>query len=210
MRKIDLCRLILFVAPLLVLQGAKCPEIPEMQDVTVTAVDDEFVQLDFEARGTINTESGTVTIDIAELLEDLEDNDIDPDMIDTVVVHSILYGVTAYNETVTDRRIVNGDLTVTREDTHESAVIFDNLTVDVFPLLSEFVAAPITPTGVEYLNRLMADVLIALRTGSPSEFLVTGLVSGVSEPTERETNFDWAVRIYYQVMGHVEVERPDM
>jgi len=208
MRKTMLWKLILFVGPLLILQGAKCPGIPEMEDVSVTAVAEEYVDLEFEARGSINAESDVVTIDIDDLREELEDNDIDVGTIDTVVVHSILYGVTAYNEAETDRSIVNGRLELTRLDTDESAVLFDDVDVAVHPLLGELVAPPLAPGGVGFLNELMGDVLEALHTGTPSEFAVTGAVSGQSEPTERETNFDWRVRIYYQVAGEVEVERP--
>jgi hypothetical protein len=211
-RKAVLLRLAMFCGMLLVLQGAKCPQIPEMETVEVTAVAEEYVEMEFVAEGSINYHQDEVTIDVLELLSDLEEADIEVDQIDTVLVHAILYGVTVCDECeqYTDRRIVDGHLEVTRKDTQESAVIFDNVDVDVCPLIGELVPAPIEPGAADFINELLADVLVALKTGSPSTFELEADVSGLSEPQERDTNFDWRVRIVYQVKGRVEVERPSL
>jgi len=210
MRKAVPLRLAMFCGMLLVLQGAKCPQIPEMETVEITAVAEEYVEMEFVAEGSINYHQDDVTIDVLELLSDLEEADIEVDQIDTVLVHAILYGVTVYGEEPTDRRIVDGHLEVTREDTDETAVIFDNVDVDVYPLLGELVPAPIEPGAADFINDLLADVLVALKTGTPATFELDAEVSGVSEPQARDTHFQWRVRILYQVVGRVEVERPGL
>ncbi|MBP6874494.1 MAG: hypothetical protein KBD56_00330 [Candidatus Eisenbacteria bacterium] len=204
-----LMRLALFAALLIVLQGAKCPSVPEMKTVDIAVVAEQTVELEFLARGGINAESDVVTINIEELRDDLEDADIEIDDIDTVVVHAISYGVTAYGEDVYDRRIEDGNLTVTRLDTAESHEIFHDVNVDVYPLLGELVPAPIEPGGIVFLNELLADVLQALKTGGTEGFDLQGTVSGVSTPEGRDTNFDWRVVVRYQVKGTAEIERPE-
>ena len=198
-----------FFGLILLLQGAKCPSIPDMQTTEITVVIQESVEFPFEARGGINATSGDVTIDIDEIRQDLEDNDIEVDQIDTVVVRSVLYGVTAYNETELDREIVDGYVRISRTSPADSAVIFDNVDVMVYPLLGELVPAPIDEAGVDFLNSVLGDVLTALRTGYHSELTLRGTVSGLSEPQARDTNFDWRVVIYYQIAGRMEIDVPD-
>ncbi len=208
-----LMRLALFAALLIVLQGAKCPSIPEMKTVDIAVVAEQTIELEFEARGGINAESDVVTINIEELRDDLEDADIEIDDIDTVVVHAVSYGVTAYYEGNTgdlaNRRIEDGNLTVTRLDAAESHEIFHDVNVNVYPLLGELVPAPVEPGGIAFLNELLADVLQALKTGGTEGFDLQGTVSGVSTPMGRDTNFDWRVVVRYQVKGTAEIERPE-
>jgi len=206
MRWMTLCKLGVFVALLVLLQGAKCPNVPELKDIEITVVEAEYIEFEFQARGGINAHSAAETIDIDELRQDLEEMDLDVSQIDTILVSSILYGVTAYNEAVNDREIVNGALTVTRLDTDASAVIFDDVNVVVYPLLGALVPPPIEPDGVDFLNELFADVLAALKGSGPSEFEVQAEVSGDSAPAGRDTNFDWRARIYYQVSAPLETE----
>ncbi|MFH1143793.1 MAG: hypothetical protein V1774_04545 [Candidatus Eisenbacteria bacterium] len=212
MRKHVFIRLAALAVMLLVLQGAKCPQIPEMKTIELTAVSEQYVEFTFEARGTLNAlnDEATAEISIDDLREDLEDADVDIEMVDTVLVHKILYGVTAYSEADTTRTIANGTLVVVREDTDEAATIFDDADEEVYSLLGELVAPPFTPEGIDFLNELMLDMLAAIKNPSfHGSFILTGTVTGQSLPLDRETNFDWRVRLYYQVAGRVEVERPE-
>jgi len=205
MRWMTLCKLGLFVALLVLLQGAKCPNVPELKDVEITVVDEEYVEFEFEARGEINAHSAIESIDIDELREDLEEMDIDLGEIDTILVSQIFYGVTEFDD-VPGREIVNGDLTITRLDTDSSAVIFDDVNQAVAPLVGLLVPPPIEEDGVDFLNALFADVLAALKGTGPSEFEVQAEVSGDSEPQGVDTNFDWRIRVYYQISAPLETE----
>lgn len=208
MHRTVLLSLLLFLA-FVALLGAKCPNIPELVDYEISVPVDAYIELGFEARGSINVHSDADTIDVISLREDLSDVGIEADDVDTAWVTNVLYGVVAYNETPTDRQIVDGAVTITREDNGTSAVLFGDVDAAVYPLLGKLVPAPIEPDGVAFLNDLLADALTALRDHSVSEFVVTGDASGVSEPTGRYTDFDWRVRIEFQVVGRATVEKPE-
>lgn len=208
MRKQALARIMVFLALGVILLGAKCPGIPETEEVEITLVTEEFIELTFQARGSINVDSGVAILDVDELRRELEDAGVEISRIDTLRVAAVEYGVVAYNEGPQDRQIVNGTVTVERLDTAASAVLIDGLNAMVYPLLGLLVPAPIEPGGIDFLNDLLADVLAALKSGGVSGFEVAGSSSGVSEPQERETNFDWRVRIYYHVSGRIQTEVP--
>ena len=194
---------------ILLLQGAaECPSFPEMEEVEVTVVVDEFIELNFEARGGINVHSDTHVIDVEELRDQIEEAGFEIDAIDSAHVSAVLYGVTAYYETLTDREIQDAVVIVIREDTQESETLIDEFDAAVYPLLGELVSAPIEEGGIDFVNELLADLLAALQNHSVSTFEVSGSVSGISVPQERETSFDWRLRIYFQVVGRVVVERP--
>ena len=209
MRIATLARLGVYLALLVVLQGAKCPTIPTTKNLKMTVVTQQYVELTFAARGSINTHSDTDTIDVAQLRQDLEDAGVDVESVDSVFVASVLYGVTAYNEAATDREIVDGTVTVSRPDEASSATIFDNVDQPVYPLLGELVPAPVELGGIAYVNDLLADVLQAIKSGGSEIFLVEADASGVSEPQGRYTNFDWRVRINFHVVGETDMEVPD-
>lgn len=197
-----------FLVLVALVPGAKCPSIPEMQDIEVTVVVENCIELTFEARGSINTHSDTDTIDVLGLRDDLVEAGFDIAMIDSAWVTRVLYGVVAYNETPTDREIVEGEVSITREDDGTSQVLFNGLNVEVYPLLGLLVPAPVEPGGVDFVNDLLADVIWAVKNEVAGQFLVAGDASGDSEPQGRYTDFDWRVRIYFQIAGRMEVEVP--
>lgn len=199
----------LFFLALVALLGARCPQIPELVDYDVSVPLDAYIELVFEARGSINVHSDADTIDIISLRDDLRDAGIEVGDVDTAWVTNVLYGVVAYNETPVDREIVDGTVTVIREDDGTSAVLFSDVDAEVYPLLGLLVPAPIEPAGVDFVNELLADALTALKDYSVSEFVVAGEASGVSEPQGRYTDFDWRVRIEFQVVGRATVEKPE-
>ena len=203
MRRTAVARCGVFLALAVLLMGAKCPGIPETPDINITIITEEYIELAFEARGDINVESSADSISVQELREDLEGAGIDVSQVEEILVSSVEYGVTFYDEGPgnTDRRIVDADVTVTRRDDATSALLIDDLSVDVYPLLGMLAPVPIEPGGVAFINELLADLLAALKGGGDPYFVVVGEVSGVSEPTERTTNFDWRIRIYYQIAG---------
>ncbi|MBD3336804.1 MAG: hypothetical protein GF355_14930 [Candidatus Eisenbacteria bacterium] len=209
MRKNFMLHLAVLIGLALILGGSQCPTIPGTEDVTVTIVTEEFIELLFEARGSLNVDSGEEMIDIDELREELEDAGVDISTIDTIRVAQVLYGVTAYNEGPTDRRIVDGYVDIRRLPSGPSATLVSDLDVDVYPLLGELVPAPIEPGGIDFVNDLLLDILDALKNDTGGQFFVQGSAGGVSEPTGRETNFDWRVRIYFHIPGLATVEVPD-
>jgi hypothetical protein len=209
MRTRTLARLGIYLALFVLLQGAKCPSIPDTKTMKVTAVVQDYIEFAFQAQGSLNYHSGDETIDIEALRQDLEDAGIEMADVDTVLVSQVLYGVTEYREEETDREIVDGTVTLSRTDESTSATIIDNVDQAVYPLLGELVPAPLAPGATEYINDLLADVLQALKYGGPSEFVVSADASGISEPLGRYTDFEWRVRIYFQAMGKAEVEVPD-
>jgi hypothetical protein len=209
MRVRTLARLGIYVALFVVLQGAKCPSIPSTKQVKMTIVAQNYIEFTFLAQGDLNYHAGNETIDIEDLRQDLDDAGVELADVDSVVISQVLYGVTAYRETETDREIVDGTVTLSRTDESTSATIFESVDQPVYPLLGELVPAPLAPGGVDYINALLTDVLQALKYGGPSEFVVSADASGTSEPQGRETDFDWRVRVYYQVIGRADVEVPD-
>lgn len=209
MRVRTLARLGIYVALFVVLQGAKCPSIPSTKQVKMTIVAQNYIEFTFLAQGDLNYHAGNETIDIADLRQDLDDAGVELADVDSVLISQVLYGVTAYREAETDREIVDGTVTLSRTDESTSATIFESVNQPVYPLLGELVPAPLAPGGVDYINHLLADVLNAIKYGGPSEFVISADVAGTSEPQGRETDFDWRVRIYYQVIGRADVEVPD-
>lgn len=209
MRTRILTRLGMLATFILLLQGAaECPSIPEMEDVQITVVADDYIELVFQARGSINAHSDTFVIDVDELREDIEDAGFEIEMVDSAYVSAVLYGVTAYNEEPTDREIQDGVVTVTREDIPQTETLISNFDAAVYPLLGDLVPAPIDESGIEFINGLLGDLLAALKDYSVSSYAVSGSVSGRSVPQERYTNFDWRIRIYFQVVGRAQVDRP--
>lgn len=208
MRKATLARIVIYMALGTLLLGAKCPGIPSTEEVELTLVTEEFIEFKFEARGSLNVDSGTETIDINDIRQELDDAGVDLSLVDTLRVASVEYGALHPYTDVPDRRIVNATVSVERTDTGASAVLISGLSADVVPLLGILVPAPINAAGIAFLNDLMDDILVALRTGFPTEFEVAGSSSGVSEPTEETTHFDWRVRIYYHISGRVLTEVP--
>lgn len=209
MRTRTLARLGIYAALFVVLQGAQCPSIPSTKQVKMTIVAQNYIEFTFLAQGDLNYHAGSETIDIEDLRQDLDDAGVELADVDSVLISQVLYGVTAYRETETDREIVDGTVTLSRTDESTSATIFQSVDQPVYPLLGELVPAPLAPGGVDYINDLLADVLNAIKYGGPSEFVVSADASGTSEPQGRETDFDWRVRIYYQVIGRADVEVPD-
>jgi len=207
MSKKGLFRILTFIALGLLVLGAKCPGVPDTEEVEMTLVTEEYIEFTFPARGGINVDEGTATIDVADIRQQLEDAGVHVEDVDTIRVASVLYGVVAYNETETDREIVNGVVNVWRGSETPVALI-DGFSAEVYPLLGRLVPAPIDPAGIDYLNLFMADLLAALQNYTVSSFTISASASGVSEPEARYTNFDWRVRVNYHVSGHFTVDAP--
>lgn len=211
MRKKTIARIGIFLALAVIVMGAKCPKIPKTHEINITMVTEEFIELTFEARGSMNVDSSTEVIDIDELREDLEDADIEIDLISAIRVSKVEYGTVYYYEGAgnTDREIVDAQVTVKRPDEGTSAVLVSGLNVEVYPLVGLLAPVPVQPGGIAYINDLLADVLVALQSGGPSGFAVYGSSSGTSTPTGRSSNFDWRIRIYYQIAGGMPTDVPD-
>jgi hypothetical protein len=78
MKRTTLLKFGLFIPlALALLAPAKCPKVPGTDDMTVTVVTEEFVELEFVASGDLNDDSDVETIDVDEIRADLEDLDVD-------------------------------------------------------------------------------------------------------------------------------------
>ena len=201
MRKKAVLRILIYLALGVLLLGAKCPGVPGTEDIEMTLVTEEFIEFTFQARGSINVDSGFEEINVDQLRLDLEEAGIEVSMIDTIRVASVQYGTVDYYEPVTDREIFGASVTVERSDTGASQTLISNYSEAVYPLLGILKPAPINEAGIDFLNDLMADLLVALKDYSASSFEVRGTSAGTSNPQERYTNFDWRLRIYYHVSG---------
>jgi hypothetical protein len=209
MRKTAIIRIGVFLGLAALVMGAKCPKIPETHEVEITLVTEEFVELLFEARGSMNVDSSTEVINIAQLRQDLEDAGIETELIKAMKVSKVEYGTVDYYESGTDRRIVDADVSLERVDNSTSAVIVDGLSVDVYPLLGVLEPVPTETAGIAFVNDLLEDILDAIQHGGVSNFVVVGASSGTSTPTGRDSNFDWRVRIYYQIAGGMPTDVPE-
>jgi len=214
MRKTAIIRIGVSLGLAALVMGAKCPKIPETHEVEITLVTEEFVELLFEARGSMNRDSSIEVINVAQLRQDLEDAGIETELIKAMKVSKVEYGTVEYYEDdvdpgATDRSIVNAQVSLTRVDNSTSAVIVDGLSVDVYPLLGILKPVPTETAGIAFINDLLEDILDAIQHGGVSNFVVFGSSSGTSTPTERDSNFDWRVRIYYQIAGGMPTDVPE-
>ena len=214
MRKTAIIRIGVFLGLAALVMGAKCPKIPDTHEVEITLVTEEFIELLFEARGSMNVDSSTEVINIQLLRQDLEDAGIETELIKAMKVSKVEHGTVDYyeddvNPGATDRRIVNAQVSLKRIDNSTSAVIVDGLSVDVYPLLGVLEPVPTETAGIAFVNDLLADVLDAIQHGGVSNFVVVGSSSGTSTPTGRPSDFDWRVRIYYQIAGGMPTDVPD-
>jgi hypothetical protein len=209
MRKKTVARIGIFLALAIIVMGAKCPKIPDTHEINITLVTEESIEITFEARGSMNVDSNVAFINIDELRQDLEDAEIRTDLITAIRVSKVEYGVVAYNEEGTDRQIVGAEVTLKRPDEGTSAVLVSGLDAEVYPKLGKLVPVPTQPGGIAYINDLLADVLDAIQSGGTSGLAVYGTSSGTSEPTDRASNFDWRIRIYYQIAGGMPTDVPD-
>jgi hypothetical protein len=207
--KRTLARCVIALALSFLLMGAKCPSIPDTHEIHVTVATEEAIDLEFGAHGGIDATGGGEVIDLEELWELLDDADIDVERLQYMKVSSVLYGVTAYNESETDREIVNGRVTVSRGASGPSAVLIDDLDAAVYPLLGKLVQAPISEEGIDLINGLLEDVVTALKTGTPGNLVLIGTVEGSTEPPGGDIDFDWRLRINYQIAGGVPVDSPE-
>ncbi|MBU1701106.1 MAG: hypothetical protein KJ970_02975 [Candidatus Eisenbacteria bacterium] len=210
MRKTILLNLGLLIFLSFMLQGAKCPGIPETEKIEITVVTEQFVELKFLARGDINVHSDIQYIDVDQLRQDIDDLGIEIDKVDTLRVSAVEYGTVAYYEPAQDRAITNGNVTVIRTDTQAQALLVSNFNMSVYPLLGQLAPAPIVAGGIDFINDLLADLLTALQNGTNPTLGVEGIVTGSSEPSGRESNFDWRMRIYFQIPGGFPVDVVDI
>ncbi|MBD3235289.1 MAG: hypothetical protein GF330_01130 [Candidatus Eisenbacteria bacterium] len=212
-----LSKLAFLLGLLALLPGAKCPTIPEMEDVEVTVVAEDMIELVFEADGTVNVDSSVETLDIDQIRESLLDAGFDLTMIDDAVITDVLYGVVAFNEMDNNppRWIRGNSVTVSWEHTpggeSDAAILFQDVDVEVYPLLGLLVPAPFEPGGIDFLNDLLIEILDDIRAPDlATEFRVQGSSEGVSEPIGRDTDFDWRIQIHFQIVGRAPVEVPQI
>jgi len=164
----------------------------------------------FEASGELNIHDDTKVIDVKEdmdLATVLDDNDIDPEDIQSVKVSRLYYRVT---QPEAGRSIENGNVDILREG---GAFV---------PLVGAFagdasqatdwieITQLLEPQAVNLLNDFMQELLVELQGGAPvtnTEF--TYHVTGNSIPADVPTNFQWELKVSFTVQAEQEVEVPN-
>jgi hypothetical protein len=215
MKRTTLLKFGLFIPlALALLAPAKCPKVPGTDDMTVTVVTEEFVELEFVASGDLNDDSDVETIDVDEIRADLEDLDVDISELQSIQVSRVEWGVTEYNEPATDRRITDGWAQVSwwknADPPQGPQDIVVDLEVDVYPLLGRLAPPPIVEGGINFVNVMLVELLDELKNPTGAVFQVQGSGGGLSEPQERSTDFKWRLRIYYQLVGEVTIDGVDL
>jgi len=207
MRPMNWLRVSLWLVAAVPLMGGQCVPVPELKEKTVEIALGAAVSAQFDAEGLINTYNETVTVDIADSL-DLREILIGAG-IDPVDVRDVKMAGAAYRmvepDPSPDRQIVGGGVSVRRQGGSD-AVLIASFTETVNEVVN-FETAPLNADGVEVINGLLYDLLVEVQTGVPAPNTSLSItVTGQSVPTDVRTDFRWELKIYFSIMGVVEVE----
>jgi hypothetical protein len=127
MYKTFIARCVITLALAVLLMGAKCPGVPETNEIELTVVTQTNTTIDFLARGSLNYERSTEVVNIDELRRDIEDAEIDVDDLESIKVSMIEYGIAAYGEPVNDRAIQDAVITVRQAGGGDAKVLIQDL-----------------------------------------------------------------------------------
>jgi hypothetical protein len=188
----------------LALTGETCT-VDKTIEVTVGAE----VIARFEARGSINTFNDDYTVNVAtdaDIRQVLEDNGFEDEVV--AYIEGAFVRVTKQDNNATPRTVTG---TVTVEEgpgggtpvdllVNASAAVND-------PALANWIPVPLQSAGVDLMNDALEEYLLDLYLGDPSpdEPVLTFHISGVSEPPQVETNFDWEVKVIMTLVGKKDV-----
>jgi hypothetical protein len=184
--------------------GTGCMLFPQLKDKVVDLVTSGSVTAGFQARGSTDVYSETKTIDIRDSLDVAQV--LDDAGIDVADVKSITLGGVSYRITKAQagRTITDGTITVQRSGGAEADLV-GSFTADA-GAVTGWITPTLTAAGVTQLNDLLADVLAELQGGAPANEVITYSVSGTSNPTGTDTDFDYQLRLTISIVGKVKTK----
>jgi hypothetical protein len=165
----------------------------------------------FIASGELNIHDDTKTIDVKEDMDletVLDDNDIDPEDIESVKVSRVYYRVTVPEA---GRSIENGNVEILRNGVTSSVPLITGFSGDGSAGTDWIeITNLLQPQAVNLLNDFMQELLNELQGGAPvSNTLFTYHVTGNSIPADVPTNFQWELKVSFNVQAEQEVEVPN-
>jgi hypothetical protein len=164
----------------------------------------------FIGSGELNVHDDTKTIDVMEDLDldnVLDENDIDPDDIQSIKVSRVYYRVTVPEA---GRSIENGNVEILREGGSFVSLISgfngDGSQATDWVEITQL----LQPQAVNLLNDFMQEVLTGIQNEIPvTNTLFTYHVTGNSIPVDVPTNFEWDLKVSFAVQAEQKVEMPD-
>ena len=207
MKRKRILQIVALLLGCMVLMGEQCPPIPEITEKTVELALAGSIILQLEAEGIINVYDEVEHINIndeIDLAEIIEGTDIDPDSIRSVRLSGAQYRVTVPDPNP-GRQITNGNVTVQRGGGPVADIVDDfSYPVSAPP---DWITAPLVEEGVDVLNGILDDLLDELQGGPPiTDSEVDFHVSGVSEPQNVNTSFEWELKLIFTVVGAVTID----
>ncbi len=191
-----------------ILLGAGCFPIPKIEDKIVELVATSSVSADFEAQGSLNLHEDEVTISLGDSLDLaglIADAGIDPDEVVSVSFAGASYEVLV-PDTVPNRRIENGTVTVQREGAAAPTNLITGFSAPVVVTGYEQTVV-MEAAGVAIIDGLLQEVVEAVKAGTTlPNTTVTFRVSGESHPIDQASTFTWRLKLYVSVVGEVDLE----
>ena len=171
------------------------------------------VQAEFLAFGNINVLDETDQVDVAEdidLAGILADNDIDPnDIVDPIRISTISYKITRPQG---GRTIENASLTVERLGVSGPLVAVQGWNGSASAATDWIdITDTLFPDGVDLLNTYLNELLDAVKADPsggtvPPNSIFEYHVTGQSSPPNETTDFDYRIRVTFQVQLPYEAE----
>jgi len=191
-----------------ILLGAGCFPIPQIEEKVVELVATSAVSAEFQAQGVINLHEDEVTIAFGDSLDlggILSDAGIDPDEVISISFAGASYEVLV-PDTVPNRRIENGTVTVARDGPAAPTDLITGFSAPVVVTGYEQTVV-MEPLGVAVIDGLLQDVLQAVKAGqAPPNTVVTFGVSGEAHPIDQPSTFTWRLKLYVSVVGQQELD----
>jgi len=164
----------------------------------------------FVASGVTNEIDDTKTIDVKEDLDlatNLDDNDIDPQDINSIKVSRVYYRVTVPE---VGRTIEDGNVTITRAG-GATLPLVEGFSGDASVATDWIeITGLLQSEAVNDLNDFMQELLNELKGGAPvTNTEWTYNVTGTSTPVGDPSNFGWELKLSFLVSAEEDVEVPN-
>ena len=205
MRKSPILTLSALFLGAIVLMGDGCPFIPDVEEKLIELAVGSSTTMEFQARGSINVyeedfdlEGG---LDIEELLDDAGIGV--QDVLD-IALSGISHRVTLPQA---GRTIQNGNVTIKRDGGTEKTLI-TSFSADA-DAVTDFITAELDTAGVSLINTMLKDLLLEVQGGPDAILTGTATVTGLSDPPDEETFFDWELKVDVTIVGTIKMDVVD-